>query len=104
LQALQQKRDDLQKRLDERKDKAKKMQSDISSWRKEKVAHTREAIGSWRKQRELQKLEARAEKAEDYALDLVSVAAFDFEEAEQAILDAIAARFDADSAAAGSPA
>ena len=104
LQALQQKRDELQKRLDERKDRAKKMQTDISNWRKERVAHTREAIGSWRKQHEIKKLEARAERAEDYALDLVNVAAYDFEEAEQAILDAMAARYDADSAAVGTPA
>jgi uncharacterized coiled-coil DUF342 family protein len=95
VQAIQQKRDELLKRLDQRKDKAKKLQADISNWRKEKVAHTSEAIGSWRQKLEIQKLEKRAERAESYALDLVDVAAYDFEEAEQAILEAITARFDA---------
>jgi peptidoglycan hydrolase CwlO-like protein len=100
IETLQQRREELQKRLEERKERTKKLQADIQSWKKEKIAHTREAIGSWRKQRELQKLQSRAERAEVYAIDLVNVAAFDFEEAEQAILDALAARYDADMAEA----
>jgi hypothetical protein len=72
-------------------------------WKEEKVAHTREAIGSWRQKREVKKLQTRAERAEDYASDLVTVAVLDFEEAEQAVLDAIAARFDAEAATSASP-
>jgi len=82
MDALRKRHDELEHRLDE------------------KVSHTEEAIGSWRKRRELEKLESRAERAEDYAVELVNVAALDFEEAEQAVLDAIAARFDADTASA----
>ena len=98
MDSLARKREEIDKRLTEQKQHAQDMMSDIASWKKEKVAHTQDAIGAWRKRRELQKLQDRAEKAEDYALKLVSVAAIDFEEAEQAVLDALAARFDAEMA------
>lgn len=100
MDALRQRRAEMQKRLDGQKQRAKKLQADIASWREKKVAHTEEAIGSWRKRRELEKLQARAEDAEAYAVDLVNVAALDFEEAEQAVLDAVSARYEADAAAA----
>jgi hypothetical protein len=75
------------------------MKTDIANWNKEKVAHTQEAIGSWREQREIDKLLNRAERAENYAIDMVTTAAYDFDEAEQAILEAVAARLDANQAA-----
>ncbi len=103
IEALREKRDEINKRLDEHKDAARKLQADIASWKEEKVAHTQEAIGSWRQRREIQKLQKRADRAEEYALDIVSVAAFDFEEAEQAVLEAMAARFDADMASSAAP-
>jgi hypothetical protein len=102
-ETLRQRQEDIRKHLDEQKGKAQKVLADIKSWKDEKVAHTQDAIGSWRQKRDLEKLQARAERAEDYALDLVSVAALDFEEAEQAVLDALAARFDADAATSASP-
>ncbi len=98
LERLRQRREEIHKRLDEQKDTARKLQADIASWKQERVAHTQEAIGSWRQRREVQKLQKRADRSEEYALDLVSVAALDFEEAEQAVLDAVVARFDADMA------
>jgi hypothetical protein len=102
MQALQEHRDEIQKRLAEQKERASKMKTDIANWNKEKVAHTQEAIGSWRKQREIDKLLNRAERAEDYAIDMVTTAAYDFDEAEQAILEAVAARLDANQAPATS--
>ena len=101
MQALQAQRAQIRERLDEQKDRARKMQADMASWTKEKIAHTQDKISSWRQQREIEKLEARAERAEAYAVDMVTVAAFDFDEAEQAVLDAVAARYDADQIAAG---
>jgi chromosome segregation ATPase len=100
MDALRQRRAEMQKRLDGQKQRAQKLQAGIASWREKKVAHTEEAIGSWRKRRELEKLQARAEDAEAFAVDLVNVAALDFEEAEQAVLDAVSARYEADAAAA----
>src|SRR5262245_17908018 len=102
MQALQERKDLVRQRLEQQKERARKMQEGIASWKKEKVAHTQEAIGSWRKQREIDKLESRAERAEDYAIDMVTTAAYDFDEAEQAVLDALTARFDAQQAAVGS--
>jgi uncharacterized coiled-coil DUF342 family protein len=102
VEALQQRRDEIDKRLDDQRDKAQQLQADIDSWQKEKKQHTEDAITSWRKKREIKKLEHRADRAEEYAKDMVLAAAYDFEEAEQAVLDALAARFDANEAG-GSP-
>jgi chromosome segregation ATPase len=99
MQALQEHREEIRQRLDQQKERAGKMQADIANWKQEKVAHTQERIGSWRQQREIEKLEARADRAENYAVDMVTTAAYDFEEAEQAVLEAVAARFDANQAA-----
>jgi uncharacterized coiled-coil DUF342 family protein len=99
MAALQKRREEIDARIEEQKEKAEQLQADMDSWKKEKVAHTQDAITSWRKKRELKKLESRADRAEDFAMDLVLTAAYDFEQAEQAVLDALAARFDADTAA-----
>jgi regulator of replication initiation timing len=98
MQALQKHQDEIRQRVEQEKVRARQVQANIASWKQEKVAHTQEAIRSWRQRRETDKLEARAERAEAYAADMVSVAAFDFDEAEQAVLDALAARYDAVSA------
>ncbi len=95
MQALKEHQDEIRQRVEQQKARARQMQANIASWKQEKIAHTQEAIRSWRQQRELDKLESRAERAEAYAVDMVSVAAFDFDEAEQAVLDAVAARYDA---------
>jgi chromosome segregation ATPase len=95
-ETLRQKQELIRKHLDEQKSKAQKLQADIQQWKEEKVSHTKEVIGNWRQQRELKKLEKRAERAEDYALDMVTTAALDFEAAEEAVLDALSARLDAE--------
>jgi SMC interacting uncharacterized protein involved in chromosome segregation len=101
MDAFRTRRDELKKRLDGQKERTRQLQADIATWRSEKAAETKEAVASWRQRREIEKLESRAERAEDYAVDLVTAAALDFEEAEQAVLDAIDARFEADSASTG---
>ena len=88
-------------RLDEQKARAQKLQEKITSWKNEKKQHTVEAVARWKQERNLDKLQRRAERAEDYAVDMVTVAAADFEEAESAVYDAIAARVEAEEAAAG---
>jgi hypothetical protein len=103
VQELQETRAEISKRIDEQKEGARKLHARIDTWRKEKIGHTQEAIGSWRQRHEQKKLELRAEGAEDYALNMVDVASFDLDEAEQAILDAVAARLDADAAASPAP-
>ena len=100
VEALRKRRDEIDQRLEEQREKAQQLQADIESWKNEKVAHTQDAITTWRKKRELKKLENRAERAEEFAIDLVLTAAYDFEEAEQAVLDALTARYDANAASA----
>ena len=102
MEMLRKKRDAIRARLDGQKDRLLQATDDIARWKAERIAHTHEAIASWRQRRELEKLEHRAERAEDYALRMVSLAAMDFEEAEQAILEAMAARYDAELASSAS--
>jgi hypothetical protein len=102
MQALRVKRDQIRQRLEEQRDRAKRIQADIARWNAEKVSHTQEAIASWRQRRQVDKLQVRAQRAEEYALELVTIATLDFETAEQAVLEALAARFDAEAASAGS--
>jgi uncharacterized coiled-coil DUF342 family protein len=101
---LRQRRDQLNQRIEQQKDRAREMQANINKWKDEKVAHTQDAVASWRQRHDLKKLESRADRATDYALDMVSVATYDFEVAEQAVLDALEARLDADAAASTSTA
>jgi len=98
---LRQRQAELRGRLDEQKAQAKELQGKITSWKDEKKQHTTEAIASWKQQRQLDKLQKRAERAADYAVDMVTVAAADFEEAEAAVYEAIAARVEAEEAGSG---
>ncbi len=98
MAALQEHRNDIRARIDQQKERVQQRQSDIARWKSDKVAHTQEAIAAWKQRREVDKLEARAERARDYALDMVSTVVYDFEEAEQAVYEAVAARLEAESA------
>jgi hypothetical protein len=100
--ALRERQAEIRAHLDEQKARAQELQAKITTWKNEKKQHTAAAIASWKQRRELAKLQNRAERAEDYAIDMVTVAAADFEEAEAAVYDAIAARFEAEEATAGS--
>jgi len=100
VQALQRKQAEIGQRIAQQKERAKQLKAEMASWQKEKVAHTKEAVASWRQRHELEKLEKRAERAADYAIDMVTAAALDVDDAEQAVLDALAARVEADVAAA----
>lgn len=98
MEMLRKKRDEVRARIESRMDRWHQAHDDIARWKAEKISHTHDAITSWLQRRELDKLANRAERAEDYALRMVSLAAMDFEEAEQAILEAIAARYEAEMA------
>ena len=64
-----------------------------------KKAETEEQIAAWKHKREVSKLEKRADRAENYAANATIVAAAAVDEADYAIVDAIAARIVADEAA-----
>lgn len=97
---LRERQTEIRDRIDQQRSRAESIQSKIASWRRETRTRAVDAITSWEQRREIEKLEAHAKRAEDIALDMVSVAAHDFEEAEQAVLEALAARMEADQALA----
>jgi chromosome segregation ATPase len=66
----------------------------------EKKTETKQTIAEWKHDREVTKLQERAEDLEAYASWAVLVAADAIDEADLATLQAIAARLDADYAAA----
>jgi hypothetical protein len=61
-----------------------------------KKAETQDAIAEWKANRDSKKLEKRAERAQNYAEACIAVALCSAEEAQVAILEAVAARRDAD--------
>lgn len=66
----------------------------------DKKAETEAAVAEWKAQHDHKKLEKRAERAEQYADVCVDIALSSVAEAEIAILEAAAARKDADNAVA----
>jgi hypothetical protein len=97
-ETIRQKADDLRKRMDAAKEDADKRKNEISAWLEARKEHTDAKIASWRQKRELKHLQKRADKAEDYAINLVVETMLDADAAEVAVLDAIEARLDADAA------
>ena len=63
-----------------------------------KKTETTALVAEWKANRDRKKLEKRAERAEKYAEASMEVALFSAAEAEEAILEAVAARRDADDA------
>ena len=96
---LRERQAEIRARLDEQKARAQDLRAKITNWQNEKKQQTAEAVASWKQRRQLDKLQNRAERAEDYAIDMVTVAAADFDEAEDAVYDAIVARVEAEEAA-----
>jgi hypothetical protein len=62
----------------------------------ERFAETNEAVSQWKANREMRKLQARADRAEAYAECAIEFALAATKEAEEAILNAVVARMDAD--------
>lgn len=85
-------------RIQGQKDRIDKARADLKTWGEQKRAETEATIHEWKTRRETKKLGARADRAEAYAQDAVAVALATIDEAEEAILDAVGARMDADAA------
>ncbi len=101
-------KDDINSRLDkaravleEHKSEAEQAQARARSMLEEKKAQTDARIEQWVHDRDVEKMEARAQLAEDYAAEQVMLAAAAVEEADLATLEALAARIEADEVAAG---
>lgn len=101
-ESIRRKSAELRQRLHEQEQRTTELRDDAAGWLKDRKAHTDEQVSSWRQRRELEHLEQRADRAEEYAVNALVVAMLDAEEAEIAVLDALDARLDAD-LATGSP-
>jgi hypothetical protein len=100
MAALSERRNDIRARLDQKRSLEQTLQSKIAEWQGEKRERAVDAITSWEQRREIEKLQAHAQRAADTAVDMVNVAAHDLEEVEHAVLEALAARMEADQALA----
>jgi hypothetical protein len=96
--ALQVKRDEAQAALEARRNEIDDANAKMKANVEAKKASADAAVAEWKARRDLDHLEHRADRAEDYANAAVVVAWGAFQEATAAILDAIAARADADEA------
>lgn len=98
-QELSKRRDEIHQRVEEQGKRIQELRNNLKEWQQEAVTHTKEAIASWRQKLEVDKLRKRADRAEDSAVDALYIAALDVDAAEEAVLDAISARIDFETAA-----
>lgn len=98
---IHQKAAEIRQRIVSQKERVQELRDQASGWLREKQEQTEDAIMSWRQKREIKRLENRAERAEEYAVNVVFAAMMYADEAEVAMLDALEARLDADAAVSG---
>jgi peptidoglycan hydrolase CwlO-like protein len=96
--ALRAKLDQVRTKLQAEKERVEKAQANLKARAQQKIAETKEMISEWKAKHETRKLQARADWAEAYAADAVAVALASIDVAEEAVLDAVMARMDADAA------
>ncbi len=100
-EALHQKGQEIEARYKAQQQKLEDAQVRAEQWLEDKAAETGEKIAEWEHQHEVEKLERRADRAEEYAASAVYLASAAIDEAELAILDAIGARLLAEDAKCG---
>jgi len=98
---LQAKRDKARADFESRKREAEQAQARVKTMIEEKRAETAADVEAWKQGREVNKLERRAQRAEDYAATQAWFALVAVEDAEYAMLDAVVTRIEADEAATG---
>lgn len=96
--AVQKQLDKVKTDFEARKHEAESAREKMHAYIRDKKAETEAKITGWKTRRELDKLERRAEDAEEYAAHAVLVAVSAVDEADVAMLEAIAARIEADEA------
>ena len=84
--------------LEAKKQEAASAREKMEAYIKTKTAETEAAVAEWKASHDSKKLEKRAERTEKYADSCVDLASYYAAEAQVAILEAAAARQDADNA------
>ena len=97
-QAIQKYLAETRAKVEGEKKRVEKAQANLRTRAEQKIGEIKEAINQWKAKRDVTKLHARADRAEAYAADAIFVADMAVAEAEEAILDALIARMDADTA------
>jgi len=96
--AIQTKLNAAKETLEEKKQEAAAAEARLEGLIEDKKAETEAAVTEWKTNHDRKKLKKRAERAEKYADACVEIALSSAVEAEIAILEAVAARKDADNA------
>ena len=99
--SLQEKLEEVRCKSESSKHAVTLARTNLGQWVKEKKAETKDMIDGWVENRETQKLAARAQKAEDCAAIALDIARASIDDAERMVLEAIAARRDAEAVMAG---
>jgi len=92
--------DQVQKRIEQDRTKVKAAQAEVKNWVEARKSATAAKIADWNATHETSQLEKRADGAERYAAASIDIALAAVDDAEQATLEAWAARQDADAAQA----
>jgi hypothetical protein len=95
---LRRKCDELHRKAQAEKGRLENLQASLKTKAQQKVAETMEVVSEWKAKNETRMLNARADLAEAYAADAIEFAVAAVGEAEEAILDAVVSRMDADEA------
>jgi vacuolar-type H+-ATPase subunit I/STV1 len=98
--ALRAKLDEAKAKVEAKKQEVEAFKVTLEEWATAKQTETEESIQAWVDQKEIEKLNTRADRAEDYAAAAMMFAVAAMEEADLATLEAIDARMAADTAAA----
>jgi hypothetical protein len=100
-EALHKQLNQAQQTIEAQKESVAKAKTSVQNWLDQKKAEVKATIDGWKANHEAKKLAHRADRAEDYAAAAVQVAMSSMDEAEHAVLEAIAARHDAEAVTAG---
>ena len=94
--ALRKQLDAAQRKITAQKQAIEKARTNAGNWIEQKKSEAGAAVDQWKANREANKLAARADRAEEFAASEIEIAAATIDDAEQAVLEAVIARMDAD--------
>ncbi|MBP0000219.1 MAG: hypothetical protein J7641_14675 [Cyanobacteria bacterium SID2] len=95
-EAVQTKLADATSQIEARKQEAESLKAKFTEWVEAKKTEAKSTIDEWKAKKEQEKLLARADRAEEYAVAAIVWAAAALDEAEIATLEALEARIIAD--------
>lgn len=95
-EALRKKLDQAARKVESQKQAVVRAKNNVQNWFEQKKVEAQATVDEWKSNHEAKKLAHRADRAEEYAAAAMLMAQASIDEAEHAVLEAIAARLDAD--------